>query len=213
MRNRAGLGGALVLGAAVVLAVPARAQQTPPPRQAPPQTQAPPPQAPPVPQPFPGAATPDRGGTRTAPARGEPTPGQTPPSQVGPSPEVKAAGQEPAPSGATLGAPVYPGAVFLESYDAGSHQRYYLFGTDAPYEDIVQYYKNVLRTGGHELFKAPATQQFDLAKFDNDTMAFQPSVVVKDYTWNGQNGYLFVSGTTEQRYKTIIQIVPPPAGR
>jgi hypothetical protein len=40
-------------------------------------------------------------------------------------------------------------------------------------------------------------------------MAFPPSVVVKDYTWNGGQGFLAVSGTTERRYRTIIQIVPP----
>jgi hypothetical protein len=43
-------------------------------------------------------------------------------------------------------------------------------------------------------------------------MSFPPSVVVKDYTWNGSDGYLHVSGTTETRYKTVIQIVPPGAG-
>jgi len=41
-------------------------------------------------------------------------------------------------------------------------------------------------------------------------MAYPPSVVVKDYTWNGSTGYLHVVGTTGTRYKTIIQIVPPP---
>jgi hypothetical protein len=203
MMSRIGLAALLACGAVALAAMPAHAQQTqPPPRQ----TQPPPV---PVPKPFPGAAappaTPDR--TRT-PAQPASAPAAAAPAQV-----TKAAGQEAPPSEATLGAPVYPGAVFLESFDAGSNQRYYLFGTNAPYADIVQYYKNVLRTGGRELFKAPATQQFDLGKFDNDTMAFQPSVVVKDYTWNGQEGYLFVSGTTEQRYKTVIQIVPAAGGR
>jgi hypothetical protein len=51
-------------------------------------------------------------------------------------------------------------------------------------------------------------QQFDLARFMEATMAYQPSVVVKDYAWMDAPGYLHVSGTTETRYKTIIQIVP-----
>ena len=42
-------------------------------------------------------------------------------------------------------------------------------------------------------------------------MAYPPSVVVKDYTWNASEGYLHVSGTTSTRYKTIIQIVPATA--
>ena len=58
-------------------------------------------------------------------------------------------------------------------------------------------------------------QQFDLGRFRDDTMAYPPSVVVKDYTWglDGQrsDGYLFVNGTTEKRYRTIIQIVPNTA--
>ena len=54
-------------------------------------------------------------------------------------------------------------------------------------------------------------QQFDLGRFDDDTMAFPPSVVVKDYTWNNSPGYLHVAGTTEKRYQTIIQIVPAEA--
>jgi hypothetical protein len=40
-------------------------------------------------------------------------------------------------------------------------------------------------------------------------MTFQPSVVVKDYTWNNQDGYLYVNGTKQEHFKTIIQIVPP----
>ena len=60
--------------------------------------------------------------------------------------------------------------------------------------------------------KLPAMQQFDLGRFDEDAMAYPPSVVVKDYTWNNSPGYLAVSGTTEKRFKTIIQIVAAGAG-
>jgi len=116
------------------------------------------------------------------------------------------------PSERELGVSVYPAAEFIDSYDAGHGQRYYLFGTNAAYADIVGYYKNVLRDGGRELFRAPAMQQFDLGRFRDDTMAYPPSVVVKDYTWSidGQPsaGYLFIDGTKEKHFKTIIQIVP-----
>lgn len=157
----------------------------------------------PVPRPFPGAGAPPA----SAPAA---PPAQAPPSgaaQAGPpatAPKTSA-GIGPEALGAT---PVYPAADFLESFDAGSGQRYYLFGTNQSYADIVTYYRNALKSGGREIFKAPAIQQFDLGKYDEATMAYPPSVVVKDYTWNGSAGYLFVSGTTEKRYKTIIQIVP-----
>ncbi len=142
----------------------------------------PPVQNPPVPRPFPGAS---------APAR----------------PAVEA--QDAATGEIMVGnAPVYPAAEFLEEFDAGNGQRYYLYGTNLPFQDIVDYYKARLRTGGRELFKAPAMQQFDLGRFDEKSMSYPPSVVVKDYAWNGSEGYLFVDGTTSKRFRTIIQIVP-----
>ena len=58
------------------------------------------------------------------------------------------------------------------------------------------------------VFQGPLMHQFDLGRFQEQTMAYPPSVVVKDYTWNGSEGYLHVSGTASTRYKTIIQIVP-----
>jgi len=103
---------------------------------------------------------------------------------------------------------VYPSAEFLESYDAGRGQRYYLYGTNVPYVDIIGYYRTVLRDGGREIFEEPPVRQFELGPFDDDTMAFPPSVTVKDYGWNGGAGYLFASGATERRFRTIIQIVP-----
>ena len=50
--------------------------------------------------------------------------------------------------------------------------------------------------------------QFDLGRYQEESMAYPPSVVVKDYAWNESPGYLVVKGTTEKRFKTIIQIVP-----
>ena len=96
----------------------------------------------------------------------------------------------------------------LETFDAGQGQQYILYGTDLPYVTIVDYYKKLLRTGGNEIFRAPAMHRFDLSRFDEDTMAYPPSIVIKDYTWNGSPGYLHVNGSTEKRYRTVIQVVP-----
>jgi len=162
--------------------------------------QAPPPPTtpPPKPQPFPGSS-------QTAP----------PPVKPGPS---QPAGTEPAPVRPPVGAPtvqdlggtpVYPGAEYLDSFDAGRGQRYYIYGTNTPYAEIVVYYKNVLKNSGNrEIFRAPAMHQFDLGRYVEETMAYPPSVVVKDYTWNESPGYLVVTGTAEKRFKTVIQIVP-----
>lgn len=110
----------------------------------------------------------------------------------------------------SAGVPLYPAAQFLETFDAGKGQQYHLYGTDAPFGEIVTYYKTTLKNSGRVIFQGPLMHQFDLGRFQEDTMAYPPSVVVKDYTWNGQAGYLHVAGTTSTRYKTIIQIVKPP---
>lgn len=160
-------------------------------------------QTPPVPKPFPqpgqtpAAQSPV---TKPEPAKAEP---------VVPAPP--AAAQSGAPTAATLGAPLYPTSEFLESFDAGRGQRYFLFGTNAAFTEIVAYYKNMLKNGGRTITEAPAMQQWELGKFQDQTMAFPPSVTVKDYSWGGSTGYLFVDGTKDRRFKTIIQIVPVPA--
>ncbi len=110
----------------------------------------------------------------------------------------------------SAGVPLYPAAQFLETFDAGKGQHYHLYGTDAPFAEIVTYYKTTLKNTGRVIFQGPLMHQFDLGRFQEETMAYPPSVVVKDYTWNGETGYLHVSGSTSTRYKTIIQIVKPP---
>ena len=94
------------------------------------------------------------------------------------------------PTEATLGVPIYPGAEFVGSYDAGRGQRYYLFGTNASFLDIVNYYKNALKQKGELIYEEPPIHEFDIGKFKEETMAFPPSVTVKDYTWGGSAGYL-----------------------
>jgi hypothetical protein len=108
--------------------------------------------------------------------------------------------------------PVYPAATYLRSFDAGQGQRYYLFGTNATFVEIVAYYRTYLKQRGNEVFENdPPTHVFELGRFREETMAYAPGITVKDYTWNGNEGYLHVKpGSPAQRYRTIIQIVPAP---
>jgi hypothetical protein len=146
-----------------------------------------------VPLPFPKAPDPQKPGTQ----KGEPV--QKP--------------AEPAPSEAMLGMPIYPTADFIASYDAGRGQRYYLFGTNATFAEIVGYYRTVLKQKGELVYEEPPIHMFDVGRFREETMAFPPSVTVKDYTWAGSKGYLNPRrGAEPARFKTIIQIVPAPAG-
>jgi hypothetical protein len=166
-----------------------------------------PPQQPPVPQPYP------------KPGQQPPKAGQQPAKPATPDPATPAAGRpvapQPAetPGEATLGLPIYPNAQFLVSYDAGRGQRYYLFGTTASFADVVNYYKSVLKQKGELVFEEPATHEFEVGRFREDTMAFPPSVTVKDYTWGGMRGYMNPKpGAEPARFPTVVQVVPiPPA--
>lgn len=150
-----------------------------------------------TPQPFPRPGSP----ATTAPQKPEPTaPASGAPWGTGPG----------VPTPATLGAPVYPSAVFLTSYDAGRGQRFYLFGTTVPYAELVIYYKTLLKDKGEELFESPPTHQFEMARFRDESMAFVPSVTIKDYTAGGSAGYPNLKGGSPERFPTVIQIVPAP---
>ncbi len=167
-----------------------------------------------TPQPFPGAGQP-------APARRQ-TPA-APPAAVTPAPQTPAAPtrtpQAPAaspaestPTDAQLGLPVYPGAVFLRSYDAGRGQRYYIYGVSSPFAEMVNYYRSVLKEKGNLVFEVPPTHVFEMGRFREETMAFPPGVTVKDYTFSGSAGYPNPRpGQQPERFPTLIQIVPLPA--
>ena len=119
-----------------------------------------------------------------------------------------------APSEDTLGVPVYPNAQYLVSSDARRGQQYYLFGTNASFQNMVDYYSAVLNSRGDRVFREPPVHMFELGRFNRDTMAFPPSVTIKDYTWNGAAGYPNSSpGGQPSHYSTIIQIVPVPEQR
>jgi hypothetical protein len=155
-----------------------------------------------APRPFPGAAQqPARPGTPAPP------PPTTKPAQS-PAP------REPVPTEATLGVPIYASSQFITSYDAGRGQRYYLFGTTSSYAEMVAYYRTALKQKGNELYESPPTYQFETGRFREETMAFPPSVTIKDYTWGGSAGYPNpLGGSKPERYLTVIQIVPAVPGQ
>jgi hypothetical protein len=159
----------------------------------------------PVPQPFPRPGT-------SPPPTAAPQPAPPPDATTRPAPLAPAADPG-APDEALLGVPIYPTARFIASYDAGQGQRYYLFGVTNPYAEIVAYYRTVLKDRGTVLYEEPPVHTWDTGRYRENTMAFPPSVTVKDYTWGGSKGYLVpLPGGQSQRFSTIIQIVPTAAG-
>ena len=147
----------------------------------------------PTPQPFP------RPGQPSQPAR---------PAPVAPAPSTAAA-PEAKPTEATLGVPIFPGAQFIASYDAGRGQRYYIFGTAGSFVDLVAYYRTVLKQKGELVYEVPATHEFDVGRFREETMAFPPGVTIKDYQSDISQGYPNPTpGGQPARFPTLIQIVP-----
>jgi hypothetical protein len=117
-----------------------------------------------------------------------------------------------APTEAALGLPIYPTAEYLATYDAGRGQRYYLFGTNATFTTIVEYYRTVLKQRGELVYDEPPVHMFEVGRFREETMAFYPGVTIKDYGWAGAAGFLNPKrGAEPARFKTIIQLVPAPA--
>jgi len=172
------------------------------------QQQQPPPALPPFPRPGQRSNPPPQ--TSVPPARPTPpsTPAPTPPSAAAPKPGAA----EAAPTEADLGVPIYPGAQFIASYDAGRGQRYYIFGSAATFVDIVAYYRNSLKQKGELVYDVPATHEFDVGKYNEDTMAFPPGVTVKDYQSEISQGYPNPkAGVQPARFPTLIQIVPVSA--
>jgi len=163
------------------------------------------------PQPFPrpGTAQPQAPPT-PRPAEPAAPPPAAPVSQ--PAPPPTATPDPNAPTAATLGFPIYPAAQFIASYDAGRGQRYFLFGTVAPYTELVSYYRTQLKDRGDEVFQQPPTHMFQIGRFREETMAFPPGVTVKDWTWGGSQGYPNPKlGGQPGRFPTVIMIVPAPA--
>ena len=167
-------------------------------------------QQPPVPRPFPQPGT-------TQPSRPPQTPPQAvPPATPGPTVLLPPAPITGAPTEEVLGVKIYPGAQFLASYDAGRGQRFYLYGSTTSFLELVKYYRTLLKKGGELVFDAPATHEFELGNFREETMAFPPSVTIKEYKSEISEGYPNPKpGGQPARFPTIIQIIPAPpaAGR
>jgi hypothetical protein len=175
------------------------------------QQQPPPPALPPFPRPAP----------RTPPATGDPAK-PAPPSTATPPPTTKStppttstaatAPAEKAPTETDLGLPIYPGAQFIASYDAGRGQRYYIFGVAAGFVQTVEWYRTSLKQKGELVYDVPATLEFDVGKYDEDRMAFPPGVTVKDYQSEISQGYPNPKrGGQPERFPTLLQIVPVAA--
>jgi hypothetical protein len=159
-----------------------------------------------TPQPFPSP-----GGTRPATPSQPPraAPPAAPPTSQGRPPSAPTTSTDAAPTEATLGVPIYPGAQFITSYNAGRGQRYYIFGSTAPFVDLVTYYRNALKQKGELVYDVPATHEFDVGKYNEDTMAFPPGVTIKDYQSDVSQGFPNPkAGDQPARFPSVIQIVP-----
>ena len=169
-------------------------------------------QQPPVPRPFPRpGSTPAAPPSQPPPAQPAPQqPTQQQPATARPAPAAPV--PEGTPTEAQLGVPIYPGAQFIASYDAGRGQRYYIFGSAASFVDLVGYYRNVLKQKGELVYDVPATHEFDIGKYNEDTMAFPPGVTIKDFQSDVSQGYPNPKpGGQPARFPTLIQIVPVTA--
>jgi len=153
----------------------------------------------PVPQPFP------RPGSQAV----QPPPPAPPPTQPPAAAAPRGTDTTAAPTEAMLGVPIFPGAQFLTSYNAGRGQRYYIFGSAASFVDLVTYYRAVLKQKGELVYDVPATHEFDVGKFNDETMAFPPGVTIKDFQSDISQGFPNPRpGGQPARFPTIIQIVP-----
>ena len=86
-----------------------------------------------------------------------------------------------------------------------------MFGSTASFLDLVTYYRTVLKQRGDLVFDAPATHEFDIGRFREETMAFPPSVTIKEYKSEISEGYPNPKpGGQPARFPTLIQIVPAP---
>src|SRR5262245_54570194 len=156
-------------------------------------------QQPPPPQPFPRPGAPQ-------PARPAP---EQPPSTTPARPGVAPPQPDKPPTEEFLGVPIYPGAQFIASNDAGRGQRYYIFGTAGSFVELVAYYRTVLKQRGELVYEIPATHSFDVGRYREETMAFPPGVTIKDYESDVSKGYPNPQpGGQPARFPTLIQIVP-----
>jgi hypothetical protein len=162
-----------------------------------------------TPQPFPRPGDPAKPQPAAPPAAAPSKPTDNQDLKVLP-PGDRPAAQPPAgePTEQSLGLPIYPGAQFIGSYDAGRGQRYYLYGINTDFAQIVAYYRTTLKQRGELVFEMPPIHMFEVGRFREETMVFPPGVTVKDYS---PDGYMSFKDKTPVKFQTIIQFVPAPA--
>ena len=82
----------------------------------------------------------------------------------------------------------------------------------ASFVDLVTFYRTTLKQRGELIFEVPATHQFDVGRFREDTMAFPPGVTIKDFQSQVSQGYPNPRlGGQPPWFPTVIQIVPAPS--
>ena len=59
----------------------------------------------------------------------------------------------------------------------------------ASFVDLVTYYRTLLKQRGELVFDVPATHEFDVGRFREETMAFPPGVTIKDFQSEVSQGY------------------------
>src|SRR5262245_45479416 len=135
-----------------------------------------------TPQPFPRGTPPAPAPAPPATSRPTQAPPAPAPTTSAPAPPAAAPVDPATPSEASLGFPIYPGAQFIASYDAGRAQRYYIFGSTTGFTELVTYYRTVLKDKGNLVLQDPTTHMFEMGKFKTDKIAIPQGVTVKDIT-------------------------------
>ena len=89
----------------------------------------------------------------------------------------------------TLGVPLYPTGQFIAPSMRDEGSAITSSERRAPFAELVTYYRTVLKERGDEVFEQPPTHIFEVGRFREETMAFPPSVTIKDWTSGGSAGY------------------------
>ena len=80
-----------------------------------------------------------------------------------------------------LGVPLYPGRAVHRVVRRRPRPAVLPLRLDAAFVGLVTYYRTLLKQRGELVFDVPATHQFDVGRFREETMAFPPGVTIKDY--------------------------------
>ena len=108
-----------------------------------------------------------------------------------------------------LGVPIYPGAQFIASSRRRTRPALLHLRLAGGVRRSGDDYRTALKQKGELVCDVPATHEFDVGKFNEDTMAFAPGVTIKDFQSDISQGYPNPKpGGQPARFPTIIQIVP-----